>query len=106
MLKAAGVELKLGEYRLRLTYQDAQGPRAAGFVIDNGDGDFFLIGSNVSGAFFGLYDDPRPVRALVIEEGTFEDGRWKRCRLLNGDENSLRLCAMPEAVHVRLFRQM
>ena len=101
-----GVELKLGEYRLRLTYQDAQGPRAAGFVIDNGDGDFFLIGSNVTGAFFGLYDDPRPVRALVIEEGTFEDGRWKRCRLLNGDENSLRLCAMPEAVHVRLFRQM
>ena len=101
-----GCELKMGEYRLRLNFKDAEGPRSAGFVIDNGGGDFFIVGSNVNGAFFGLYDDPRPVRALAIEEGTFENGVWKRGRLLNGDEAGLYLSAMPEAIHVRLFYQM
>ena len=46
------------------------------------------------------------MRALAIEEGTFENGVWKRGRLLNGDEAGMYLSAMPEAIHVRLFYQM
>ena len=39
-----------------------------------------------------------------LEEGTLENGEWKRARVLNGDEKmSLRFGPMPQMVMVEVY---
>ena len=65
-----------------------QQAQSGALVIQVSDEEFYIVGINVSFSF-STTDKKASGRVLtdVIEEGTFENGRWIPGRRLNGDEN-------------------
>jgi hypothetical protein len=47
----------------------------------------------------------KKVDILKFEEGEFENGVWKRCRVLNGDEKmALHLKDKPSCYYIELYK--
>lgn len=71
---------------VNITYENAgeKGSVGGGLVIESGDYEFLVLAFNCAMDFkakdAGLLD------MLVKEEGCYKDGKWKRGRILNGDD--------------------
>lgn len=66
-------------------------PDAIGYaiVIDEGDGNFLFLGSNVRVTFKPM-SNSKVAGLAKVTEGFFENGKWHELRWLNGDEIQLR----------------
>lgn len=95
------------------------GPVRSSYSGDNGTGnpgvtgrvlvgqlapnEFLLLGCDANVVFRPKLGDPHPTAQIVTaEEGTFEDGQWKRTRLLNGDETYFGLILNGEGTTLRV----
>lgn len=64
---------------------------------------FYLLITNAALAWFSC-DPNRPnVDVLALEEGSFENGKWKRGRRLNGDEVVITLYKEPTLLRLKLL---
>lgn len=84
-----GTILRLSNCDLELTYlrHSSAEPGCAGIVIEDSENSFFLAGCNTEIRLTPHGNVPgKHLTVLTMEEGTFENGRWRRGRVLNGDE--------------------
>lgn len=84
-----GTILRLSNCDLELTYlrHSSAEPGCAGIVIEDSENSFFLAGCNTEIRLTPHGNVPgKHLTVLTMEEGTFENGRWRRERVLNGDE--------------------
>ncbi len=61
-------------------------PLAAGMIFEVGENSFYIIGMMCSIKLLPKLGENRKVDILKLEEGEFENGKWKSRRVLNGDE--------------------
>ena len=94
------------EYDIHIKYgEDAPGkPPAGGGILEIAPNEFYLFGTNFRAKFVPKKNENRYVQYLRIEEGTFENGKWERGRILNGDEHSVSIPYLPRILHVKLFK--
>lgn len=112
--KDQGQLIETENYLVKITYGagsvvpwmrgKSEGPAAGGILIEDGD-TFYLAGQGVSATFYPKNGEQATLAVLRKEEGHFEDGVWKRGRILNGDEGMrIGLGAIPEVQKVTLFK--
>jgi len=71
---------------LRFDYHDRRTAAAGGLVLDLGNYEFVVVACNCTLSFSPTDACPGYLDILSKEEGVFENGVWKRGRILNGDE--------------------
>ena len=65
-----------------------QQAQSGALIIQTGDDEFYVVGINVALSFANADEKATgSVMTDIIEEGTFEGGKWIPGRRLNGDEN-------------------
>jgi hypothetical protein len=99
-------ELELGGYRLHVKHvftlnyspkaQDITWQITGGMIICTGEGKYIVAGSGIVVTFETLQKDGSIAGILSDEQGTYENGVWKKGRRLNGDEDH-------QGRHVRIF---
>lgn len=81
-----GTVLPLDGCDLRIDYMDQapDTPKAAGIIVESGDREIYVMGVNFQYSLMGA----KNTDTVIVEysEGRFEDGRYVRERILNGDE--------------------
>jgi hypothetical protein len=110
-------EIDFGEWQATVAYGFPQpdGRRAPGtkhahgaaLVAQLGPDDFLVTGVDASVTFHLAGKLPLIHSQIVTaEQGTYENGVWKRLRLWNGDETDRGLCfhEKPEVVRVKMQR--
>lgn len=73
-------------------------------MIEVAPNEFFVFGTNFRAEFMPKKDEDVYCEPLLIEEGRFENGQWKRGRILNGDEHRITLPFMPQVKHVKMYK--
>jgi beta-galactosidase GanA len=98
----APVKKKLGGIEFTVTFIDPWTPRDkqaigdhGGLVIWAGGEDYWFAGQGITITYKGADGGPPLVGLDIVEEGVFENGRWKPGRRLNGDQTH-------QGRHVRL----
>jgi hypothetical protein len=103
----------------RFEAQARFGPVLGSYSGDNGTGnpnvngrvvfgqispnEFIVVGFNANVVFRPKLGDPKQNAQLVtVEEGSYVDGKWKRTRLLNGDETFFGLRFGPDGSTLRV----
>lgn len=66
--------------------QDETWPVTGGMIICTGEGEYFVAGEGIV-LTFPPVTDRTMVGIETIDEGSFENGTWKRLRKLNGDQS-------------------
>ena len=64
---------------------------------------FYLLVTNAALAWFSCDPGNPNVDVLALEEGCFEDGKWKRGRRLNGDEVTITMYKEPTLLRLKLL---
>jgi len=88
--------VRLGNYNIEIrsslrSFGPASGSnappdRVAGLFISTGPDDFVIVGRSMN-VYFSAADNPSDSVGLgTVEEGVYENGRWRPGRRLNGDE--------------------
>lgn len=101
-----GTFLRFEDYDIAVAYDPKQSakPLGAGVVIELGNGKFLITGVSCAMNFRVKPGRNEQMDILRLEEGTLENGEWKRARVLNGDEKmSLRFGPMPQMVMVEVY---
>ncbi len=98
--------LELGGYMLHIRHvftlnyspkaQDSIWQMTGGMIICTGEGKYIIAGSGIVVTFEPLQKDGSIAGILSVEQGTYENGIWKKVRRLNGDETH-------QGRHVRIF---
>jgi hypothetical protein len=98
--------LQLGGYMLHVKHvfalkyspkaQDSIWQMTGGIIICTGEGKYIMAGSGFVVTFEPVEKDGSIAGILSDDEGTYENGAWKRGRRLNGDEDH-------QGRHVRIF---
>ena len=112
----SGILIFLEKYDLVITYsghgsffspappKQVGEPLSAGFVIEDGD-DIYLTGIGFSAVFLPKKGSKGKIEILGKEEGSFEDNKWIRGRLLNGDEGyRITFGSIPETQKLNLHQ--
>ena len=97
--------MDFGGFRLRVSFQSPVNPRGDGacLCLAVSDRECYVVG-NACGLAFESSDPDRPnLDFLLVEEGVFEKGVWKKGRRLNGDETANLSLSRPCALHIRFF---
>ncbi len=83
-----GTFLEFDRYNLQIAYNQKQPlkPLAAGMIYEVGENSFYIIGMMSNIKVFPKLGENKKVDILKLEEGVFENGKWIRRRILNGDE--------------------
>lgn len=100
-----GCVLPMGEFDIQLDYTAANSNQtgSAGIIFPEKNG-FYIIGCNTRFKVLPPKGKNIYIGIPRYEEGIFENGEWKRGRILNGDEvYAMSLKEMPEARYVRVF---
>jgi len=87
-------EMTFGDIRLRVQFGlpgGAEGLPSACLAARTGPREFCLLGVNCMPRFASLDPEKPYLEYLTIEEGEFAEGAWKLRRVLNGDDEYLRL---------------
>ncbi len=102
----SGVTFHFAEYDVQIGYGRAvQGkPTAGGAILEVSDNEFYVFGTNFSATFLPKVGEGVFVKPLRIEEGRFENEKWVRGRILNGDELRANLPFKPSVLRVRLYK--
>lgn len=87
-------EVTLGGYTVTVSFVDPWTPREkqatethGGLIIQIDDNEYVVAGSGVTITFDTRDSDASRAGIARIEEGEFEDGKWERGRVLNGDQS-------------------
>lgn len=92
-----------------LASRNLQSAPSGALVIQSGPEEFFIVGINVNFRF--TLRDQKTTKGFnsvgtdLIEEGTFQNGKWVPERNLNGDENRVSIIGVG-AEHIRLYKSM
>lgn len=109
-------QVALGGYRFEVAYVDPWTPRPdqntrahGGMIVHVGPDEFYIAGSGITVTFSPIGDGPHRAGIESAWEGRFENGAWKRGRLLNGDQThqGRHIRLEPDRFdiqHVRLYR--
>ncbi len=80
-------------------------PISGGLVIEVSDNEFILAGIGFTAEFLPKNGEQYKVGYIRIEEGTFENSRWKRGKVLNGDEAyRISIGRNPAAICVEMYK--
>ena len=95
--------MAFGSLRLAVRFgaRGAEDAPGACLAVRTGENEFYLLGCNCMPRFYSLDPEKPYVEYLTIEEGEFREGRWALRRVLNGDEEILRL-GEPTLIKVRV----
>ena len=102
-----GIILPLSKYDLKLTYKPVEDrkPIAGGIIIEISEDEFILAGIGFTAKFLPKRGERATAGYIKIEEGTFENSKWIRGRILNGDEaNSVTVGSNPAAMCVEVYK--
>lgn len=102
-----GAFFSFENYNLKVAYGPKQPakPLAAGIVLETRPDEFFLLGMRCAFEFMPKAGENVKAEFLRLEEGAFEEGRWKRGRILNGDEKMSVKCGdLIQCFYVKLFK--
>jgi len=93
-LEETSQTVSMGDYVFDVTFVDPWTPRNeqvlrshGGLIIQTDENEFFVGGSGVTITFDVYGADTTRAGIARIEDGRFADGRWKRRRVLNGDQS-------------------
>ena len=88
-----GIILPMNGYDLQLTYKNVRfrKPESAGIVIEPEPGVILIAGCNVKAEILPKKGSDTYITPVSLQEGTFWQGEWIPCRVLNGDERGLSL---------------
>lgn len=85
--------ITLGDYRFEVSYVDPWTPRAdqntrshGGMIVQLGPEEYLFAGSGITVTFAPVGAGPHRAGIDSAWEGRFENGEWRRGRLLNGDQ--------------------
>lgn len=83
-----GVILALENCDLQIAYRpiDDTKPGSAGFVIEQNDHSFWIIGTRIFFTVLPKKGGNENISLVKMEEGIFVNSVWKKGRILNGDE--------------------
>ncbi len=83
-----GTLLPLSRYDAEIIFQDQEGncAQTAGIIIETSENEFYVAGNGFSYRFISKSDSLKHSETLRLEEGKLVNNRWKRGRVLNGDE--------------------
>jgi hypothetical protein len=84
------VEFSMNGYRVHVTLDEIFGnhsEKAFGLIIATGQDEFLGVGKGFRVLISALSWSPFKLGYASIDEGTYEDGKWRPGRRLNGDEN-------------------
>ncbi len=99
--------LRFEDYDLSVSYGPRQSgkPLGACLAVELDDNRFLVIGLNCSIKFSVKPGNKKQMDILKLEEGTVQDGKWLKERVMNGDEKmSLRFGDIPKAMMVTLYQ--
>lgn len=99
-----GTLLRLAGCELELTYRKhpLSEPGCAGMILEDSENSFWILGCNTEIRLLAPRGTEKHLTLLSIEQGFFENGRWHRERILNGDERyHSRLGAEPEILRFK-----
>ena len=101
-----GCILEFSEYDVHITYGGTNPgkPPAGGAVLEVAPDEFYVFGTNFRAEFMAKKDEDVYCEPVRIEEGRFENGEWKRGRILNGDEHRVSLPYMPQIIRVKMYK--
>lgn len=90
----------LVSYSPKLQYK----PTSGGIILETSESEFIVIGTMINIKFLAKPGRNKKVEFLRLEEGEFQNGKWKAGRVLNGDEKMmLKLKDMPSAYKIHLY---
>lgn len=83
-----GIVFDLENCEVKITYKNYSDDKvkSSGFVIETGTNEFFVIGINIRLQLRPKDGVQKQIGIIDFEEGYFNDGKWVRGRILNGDE--------------------
>ncbi len=92
-------------FRLTVSFKGPTNPRADGacLCLAVSDRECYVLGNACSLTFESRNPDQPNLDFLLVEEGSFENGRWKPVRRLNGDETAHLKLDHPGMLHVSFF---
>ena len=99
--------LRFEDYDLSVSYGPRQSgkPLGACLAVELDDNRFLVIGLNCSIKFSVKPGNKKHMDILKLEEGTVQEGKWLKERVMNGDEKmSLRFGDIPKAMMVTLYQ--
>jgi len=101
-----GCILPFSEYDLHIKYkkQVESRPKSGGLVIEISKNEFIFVGIGFSVDFLPKRGENCKVGYIRIEEGRFENNRWIRGRVLNGDEGKVLIGKNPSKIYVELYK--
>ena len=86
------------QYNMQVAYEPRSGgnPLGAGIIMELSENEFLLTGTMCTISFFSNPEEAAKTEILRLEERGIVGGRFKRGRVLNGDEKmSVRLAKIP-----------
>lgn len=83
--------ISLSHMDLQFTYHPQEGMAAGGLVVELSDYECLVLACNCSMTYSAPADSPYELDLLLKEEGVYENGVWKRGRILNGDEQYMHI---------------
>ena len=94
------------DFRVTVRFQSLSAQEAgngACLCLQTGTQECFLAGKDCGISLESLRKDQPDLDLLLVEEGRFEEGRWKPGRRLNGDETAHLSLEQPGVLHVKFF---
>jgi len=103
------VRIEFKEYRRMgpgmMAPPPADKPLSGGFILQLGEDDFLVAGTDIVYHFLPRTGSREVVRIDRKEEGVWKDGAWHPRRILNGDDlNAHHIDRMPAMQRIRLYR--
>lgn len=101
-----GTVLEFSQYEAQVIFQKPESgkPKAGGGILEVGPNEFYVFGTNFKVLFAPGREECCHSHYLRIEEGIFENGEWKRGRILNGDEQRVEIPFEPTILRVKLYK--
>ncbi|MGB5668037.1 MAG: DUF5597 domain-containing protein [Maribacter sp.] len=103
-----GSILTLGDYEFRFRHSYKLGweaeaknetwDMAGAIIVQTGDNEFYVAGNGIYVTFKNLKNPKLNVGILKVDEGVFENNKWKIIRHLNGDQTH-------QGRHLRIFKE-
>ena len=100
-----GCIIPFEKYDLEISYNGLKGDDlpAGGIAIELSENEFIVAGVNFQAQFLPKVGDDKCVDFITIQEGSFESGKWVCGRILNGDEQRIRMQRIAKALRVEVL---
>ncbi len=97
--------MDFGAFRVIAGFQGPMNPRADGacLCLAVNDSECWIVGNACQVTLTSGDADKPNLDLLLVEEGSFENGKWQPGRRLNGDETSFMHMGKPSVWHVKFF---